>query len=59
MSEIQKGACLTIGALAKTLHEEGRLNEARRITLELEKWLQYHNESKYERLKMHSKFKLT
>jgi hypothetical protein len=45
LSEIQKGACLTIGALAKTLHEEGREQETTKITKKLEIWLKFHNES--------------
>ncbi|XP_062588080.1 uncharacterized protein LOC134249746 [Saccostrea cucullata] len=50
MNEIQKGACLTIGALAKALRDEGRLNEAKRITSKLEDWLRYHNESEFQEI---------
>ena len=45
MTTAGKRACLTLGAIAKTLHEIN-LPESDRIVERLEAWLEPHNQSK-------------
>ena len=45
MTLTQKRACLTLGALAKNLGDQGNDTEAQRIVEKFESWLGVHNES--------------
>ena len=45
MTKNGKRACLSLGAMAKSLHDTNT-TESERLIKRLEDWLEYHNESK-------------
>jgi hypothetical protein len=45
LTKTRKRACLSLGAMAKSLHDKN-MTESDRIVEKIENWLDHHNESK-------------
>ena len=46
LTKTRKRACLSLGAMAKSLHDKN-LTESDRIVEKIENWLDHHNQSKF------------